>query len=453
MLRLAPVLLPLVAACGLSDKPVLSDVLVGSCEYTSRFTGEPECRDYLGTWSVEDAAADCTRLGSELVADEGCGELEALGWCLTDDDGQQMRIAILGDDPGRCGSSETGCEFFGGGYWDPAPICGGDVEIVVLDDVFPRPELICVEPLAGEPEGQGPDGQVCTWEMISGATEEGRIFSDYAECETVRKQRPYGPVPYNARYDLPDDRMDDADYAADVEWFRGQLRSAACICCHDQQAPQGPSVFDADAPGNVLNQLNDRGIAMGAGWINTVCFGAYPPEENNGFERADLDDPFHSIFPTTDMERMIAIFEREGAHRGLSKADFADDTYGAGPLDTFRQFEPGPCTEEEGVDEDGVLRWIPGRVRYLSVLEPGSISPTVPPNLELPEGTLWRVILDDGADPLGSGTIRYGVVPSTMTQQFPASGKPKALVSGKKYYLHAMADVLTPISRCVFEAP
>lgn len=453
MNRLASSLLVLSTACGLSEKPVLSDVLWGSCDYTSRFTGEPECRDYLGEWTAEEAAADCTRLGSEIVADVACGDTEVLGWCITDNDGQQTRISILGDDTGRCGSSETGCEFFGGGYWDAAPICGGIVEIVVLEDAFPRPELMCVDPLPGEPEGMGPDGQVCTWEMISGATEEGRLFSDYAECNTVRQQRPYGPVPYNARYDVSDPRMDDPAYAEDVEWFRGQLRSAACVCCHDQQAPEGPSVFDADAPGNVLNQLNDRGIAMGAGWVNTVGFGAYPPEDNNGFERADLDDPDHSIFPTTDMERMIAIFEREGAHRGLSREDYEGDTYGAGPLDTFRFYEPVPCTEEEGVDAEGVLRWIPGRVRYLSILEPDAISPTVPPNLELPEGTHWRVTLNEGEDPLGSGTIRYGVVPSTMTQQFPASGKPKALTSGKKYYLHAMADVLTPISRCVFKAP
>lgn len=441
------------SACGLSEKPVLSDVLYGSCTYTSRFTGQPECRDYLGAWSIEDAESDCVRLGSELVPDVACTEDDVLGWCLTDSDGRQNRIAIFGDDPGRCGSSETGCEFFGGGYWDAAPICGGNVEIVVLEDPFPRPELVCLDPLPGEPEGQGPEGQVCTWQMISGATEEGRLFSDYADCDVVRKQRPYGPVAYNERYDTPDPRLDDPEYAADVAWFRGQLRSAACICCHDQGAPEGPSVFDADAPGNLLNQLNDRGIAMGAGWIDTVGFGAYPPEENNGFERADLEHPEHSIFPTTDMSRMIAIFEREGAHRGLTRDDFADELYGAGPLDTFREFRPERCTDVEGIDAEGVLRWIPGRVRYLSILEPEAVSPTVPPNLELPEGTLWRVILQEGRDPLASGTIRYGVVPSTMTQLFPASGKPKALVSGKTYYLHAMADVLTPISRCLFTAP
>ncbi len=440
-------------ACGDPEKPVLSDVLIGSCSYTSSFTQKPECRDYLGTWTDDDAGADCERLGSAIVLDAACDDPDVLGWCLTDDDGAQLRIAILGDDPDRCGSSKTGCQFFGGGYWDAAPICGGVNEIVVTENVFPRPKEVCVDPLAGEPDGQGPDGQVCTKEMISGATEEGRLFSDYASCETVRQQRPYAPVPPNERYAQSDTRMDDAEYAADVEWFRGQLRSAACICCHDQQAPDGPSVFDADAEGNILNMLNDRGIAMGAGWVSTVGFGAYPPEENNGFARADLDDPNHSIFPSTDMARMIAIFEREGAHRGMTAADYEGDTYGAGPLDTFRQYEPTPCTDEEGIDEEGLLTWIPGRVRYLSILAPESLSPTVPPNLEVPDGTLWRVTLNEGKDPLSSGTIFYGKVPSTMTQMFPAQGAPQKLKSGQRYYLHAMADVLTPISRCVFTAP
>ena len=53
MNRLASSLLVLSTACGLSEKPVLSDVLWGSCDYPSRFTGEPECRDYLGEWTAE----------------------------------------------------------------------------------------------------------------------------------------------------------------------------------------------------------------------------------------------------------------------------------------------------------------------------------------------------------------------------------------------------------------
>lgn len=453
-LTIAPVLFALLSACGTSERPILSDVLIGSCDYTSPFTQRPECRDYLGAWTLDQAEADCAGLGSTLVPDAACDTPDVLGWCLTDSAGQQMRVAILGDDVNRCGSSKTGCEFFGGGYWDPAPLCADANEIIVPEeDAFPRPVKICADPLPGEPPGQGPDGQVCTWEMISGATEEGRVFSDYASCDTVRQQRPYRAVPPNERYTGTDPRMDDPDYAAEVEWVRGQLRSAACLCCHDQSAPDGPSVFDADAPGNLLNQFNDRGIAMGAGWISTVGFGAYPPEENNGFERADLDDPNHSIFPTTDMTRMIAIFTAEAAYRGMDEKDFAGVEYGAGPLDEFRQYDPQPCTEDEGVDENGVLRWLPGRARYVSILEKDAISPTVPPNLEVPEGTLWRMTLDVGEQPVPSESLEYGEGHPAMTQMFPAKGKPKALTSGKTYYLHAMADVLTPISRCLFVAP
>lgn len=453
MTRTVP-LLVLLAACGDPEKPELSDDLVGSCSYISSFTNDPECRDYLGAWTLAEAEADCTRKKSELVPGEGCPEADVLGWCLTDDDGAQLRIHVLGDDATKCGSSKTGCQFFGGGYWEPAEICGGEAsdELIILDNVFPQPELICRDPLPGQPPGQSADGQVCTWQIISGATEEGRVYSDYASCDPVRIQRPYSPVPYNPLYDEPDARMDDAAYAEDVRWVQSQVKASACICCHDGSAPSGPSVFDLDAEGNMLNQFTNRGLAMGAGWINTVGFGAWPPEQNNGFERADLDDPTDSIFPTTDMARMIAIFAREAEHRGLSRADFADDTYGAGPLDVLRAYEPTACSAEEGIGADGLIRWLPGRARYVYVLEEGTVTPTVPPNLDTPEGTIWRLDLEPDAYPVASSTIRYGQVPDDMVQRFPADGTPPALEKGKTYYLYVSADVVYPITRCLFTA-
>jgi hypothetical protein len=455
MNRLHAVLALALFGCGDPERPVLSDVLIGSCEYISSFTNDPECRDYLGEWTLADAEADCTRLKSTLVPDEACPEADVLGYCLTDDDGAQTRIHVLGTDDKKCASSKTGCQFFGGGYWEAAPICGGENadELIILDNVFPQPELICVDPLPGEPAGQSEDGQVCTWQIISGATEEGRVFSDYASCDPVRIQRPYSPVPPNERYGQPDPRMDDPAYAADVAWVKSQLRSSACICCHDGSAPDGPSVFDLDSTGNMLNQFNDRGIAMGTGWISTVGFGAWPPEENNGFDRADLESPNDSIFPTTDMDRMIDIFLREAEHRGLREADFADDTYGAGPLDVLRSFEPSACTAEEGISALGLLTWLPGRARYVYVLEKDTISPTVPPNLDTPEGTVWRLDLKADAYPVASGTITYGEVPTDMVQRFPADGAaPAALVKGRTYYLYVTADIVFPITRCLFTA-
>ncbi|HMV65853.1 MAG TPA: hypothetical protein PKA64_03300 [Myxococcota bacterium] len=444
------------AACGDPERPTLSDRLIGSCTYVNRFSDGPECRDYLGDWTEDDARADCVKQKSTFVAGEACQPEEVLGYCLIDDDGAQLRVSVLGDDATACGSNKTGCQFFGGGYWDPADVCGGPGadEIVVLDNVFPQPERVCRDPLPGEPAGASEGGQVCTWQMISGSTEEGRRFSDYASCDPVRQQRGYSPVPPNDRYAEPDPRMDDPDYVAEVDWLRGQIRASGCVCCHDSEAPNGPSVFDADAPGNLMNQFNDNGLAMGAGYISTVGFGAFPPEDNNGFARADLSHPNDSIFPTTDMPRMMRLFAAELAWRGRKAEDFAGLDYGAGPLDTLRRFRPGLCSPGEGMDADGTLRWRPGRVRYLYVLEADATTPTVPPNLDLPDGTIWRLDLRDGADPVPSGVVRYGVVPPVMTQRFPADGAaPPALERGKPYYLVASADVVYPISRCLFIAP
>lgn len=451
-----PLLMLALAACPDPERPVLSDIVVGSCTYTNRFSDGRECKDYLGTWSVEDAEADCTRQRSTFVPDQACDVAEYLGQCLVDDEeGAQQRLYVLGDDPTSCGASKTGCEFFGGGYWEPSSVCTGvDDGLVVLQNVFPQPVQVCSDPLPGEPEGQSEDGQVCTWEIISGATEEGRRYNDYASCDPVRRQRGYAPVPYDERYDQPDPRMEDPEYAAEVEWVRSQLQSAACVCCHDASAPDGPSVFDIDAPGNFTNQLTDRGAAMGAGWINTVSFGAYPPEQNNGFSRADLEHPDASIFMSTDMPRMLAFWTNEMAHRGRTKEDFANEGYVAGPLDTLRAYEPSGCGPEEGVAADGTIRWAPGRARYVYVLEADATSPTVPPNLDTPAGTMWRIDLPADGSPIENGKVKYGQVPAGWSQRFPADGSaPTPLVSGRSYYLYATADVLYPLSRCIFTAP
>jgi hypothetical protein len=445
----------LLAACGDPAKPVLSDRLVGSCTYVNRFSDGPECRDYLGAWTEEDAAADCAKQKSTWVPAQACEVDATLGTCLIDDpDGEQLRVFVLGDDVTKCKSNKTGCQVFGGGYWEPSPTCTGAAadELIVLDNVFPQPVRVCADPLPGEPPGQSEDGQVCTWEIISGSTEEGRAYSDYASCEPVRRQRPYAPVPPDDRYLEPDPRMDDPDYVADVDWVREQVRASACICCHDQQAPNGPSVWDVDAEGNFLNQFHDNGLAMGAGFISTVGFGAWPPEQNNGFARADLDHPHDSIVPTTDMDRMIRIFTDELAHRGRTAEDFAGIRYGAGPLDALRDFRPEACSKDEGIDAKGRLTWLPGRARYVYVLEAEAASPTVPPNLDLPDGTIWRLDLKPDAYPVASKTIRYGEVPADMVQRFPAKGAPKELVKGRQYYLYVTADVLYPISRCLFTA-
>ncbi len=74
----------------------------------------------------------------------------------------------------------------------------------------------------------------------------------------------------------------------------------------------------------------------------------------------------------------------------------------------------------------------------------------MPPNLDLPEGTLWRLDVSPDAQALTSGEVRFGEAPKGTKQGFPQSGSPSPLEPNKTYYLYASADVMVPITRCLF---
>ena len=447
-----------VAGCSSPRRPELSDKRVARCEYQGTNSKQPECKEYLGDWSVTKAEEDCAgRSGSFTVA-QACAVPEALGTCLIGSDGEQTRtiVGAPGASASSCGSMRTGCELFGGGYWEPGALCGGPGadELVVWTDPFPAARRVCRAPKEGEPRGQSEGGQVCTWEGVHGATEEGRDYRDYASCELSWRQRPYRAAPPNERVNAPDARLEDPTYVAEQQWVKSQVRSQSCTCCHSPTAPSGAAVFDVDRPGSFANQFNDRGLAQAAGWVNSVPLGAFPAAQNNGFQRADLNHPDLSIFMSTDPERMRRFFERELVHRGRTREDFVGKPDGLGQLTEQFLFRPGECSAEEGLGADGTVKWKGGRARYVYVLEAEARSPTVPPNLDLPEGTVWRVDVPQDGTPLAMGSVRYGVVPPGTRQRFPADGSaPARLVSGRRYYLYASADVLMPLSRCLFTAP
>ncbi len=445
------------ASCGSKEVPLLPEEISGHCNYVNKFSSEPECRNYHGDWPADKIMEDCADWNGTADIGTPCSAQSVLGQCILEKDGLYIAAQAIGDNPDKCAATKRGCELFGGGVFDAAPICGG-VESSGSDGVglpvFQQPVRVCKDPVAGEAAGQSAGGQVCTWEMISGVTEEGRHFEDYASCDRVRTQRPYygaGTLPNNTR---EDPRLKDPTYATEQAWVMSQIKSAACVCCHSTKAPKGPSNWYVDQPGNFLNGFYDRGLAMGAGWLDTVGFGAYPPSENNGFSRATPDNPGHSIFPTQDDARMRRFFEKELAARGKTRADFAGEKYVAGPLDEQRFFRPAACTRGEGVRSDGLLVWKGGNARYVYVLAASAASPTVPPNLDLPQGTLWRIDVPTDGKPVQSGTVKYGSVPAGLSQKFPASGAaPAQLVSGQQYYLYALADILQPVTRCLFTAP
>lgn len=439
--------------------PQLPEKIVGHCTYENRFSKRQECRDYLGEWSDQKATDDCIDQGSKVVLGEGCATDDRLGFCiLNETSATPLRITLPGSDASLCGSSERGCEFFGGGIFDPAPVCGGLVDENNDGDTglptFRWPERVCKAPMPNEPAGTAPDGQVCTWQMISGATEEGRHFEDYADCSAVRTQRPYYAAPTKRDATREDSRLADPVYATEVAWIRQQIEATACVCCHRTTAPKGASNWHVDQPGNFINGFYDRGLAMGAGWIDTAGFGAFKREDNNGFSRATPDRPRDSIFVTTDPERMKRFFEAELAYRGLKPEDFAGVRYAAGPLDEQRFYRPTACENGEGVDADGKLVWRQGPARYVYVLEANASSPGAPPNLDTPPGTLWRIDVPYTGAPVESGTVQYGQVPTGFNQRVPEAGAmPTALERGKQYYLYVMADIAIPNTRCLFTVP
>ena len=227
---------------------------------------------------------------------------------------------------------------------------------------------------------------MCTWTMISGCTEEGRKFAEYGACEPVLTQRPYTPVPPFAPPVEPDTRLEDPVYAAEQAWVTAQVEACACVCCHQTSVtPAGASVWDIEAPGNLINSFSPYGLAFAG--------------------------------------------------------DFIDS------------YEPGLCTADEGITADGEIRWSGGWARYVYVLAADADNPGVPPNLDLPTGTQWRLdALADGP-PFKSGAVQYGELAADTRQGFPAMGAPAALKAGQRYYLYVLADIGVPITRCLFAAP
>ena len=448
-------------SCNGFEIPPLPEKVVGHCIYNNAFSGSQECKEYLGNWTVDEATNDCKSNNSNIVIDQKCGiaDDKRYGDCIFIIDkakDKYARVELPGTDANRCASMIRGCQFFGGGSFVPTPLCGG-----VPNDptetlpIFQQPEYICKEPRAGEPAGQSAGGKVCTWSAISGATEEGRDFEYYGNCDMVRTQRPYAPVPPAPTAKDEDPRMKDPAYVKENEWVKAQIRASACVCCHTTNAPRGPSNWFLESGPNWVNSFFPRGLAMGAGWINTMSFGAYPKEQNNGFSRTTPDNISHSAFPTTDEPRMRRFFEAELAYRGKTQKDFEGQVYGNNPLDTQLSYKPQDCTPAQRIDADGTIHWLGGEARYIHVMEEGTSSPGVPPNLDTPEGTLWRIDVDwKEGKPVASGSIKYGQLPAGLTQQFPRDGKaPTPLVSGKKYYLYVQKDIANPLTRCLTTFP
>lgn len=448
----------LFGACGTpTDEPVTDTddtmqvaTIAGSCLYNNPFSGGPECKEYPGSgWTPETASADCdapllTAPAGVFTADVGCDFDSVLGTCEIDADTPEATTLVFpGDDPADCQGVAIGCTF-GSGTFVPGALCEDGGDPGAGGNIFQPFELTCSEPLAGEPDGAS-EGEVCTWGAISACTEEGRRYDDYASCDAVITQRPYVPYEVTPNTASDDPRLDDEDFVSELAWVTQQVEACACICCHSEaSAPNGTSGWFIEAGPIWTDTVDDAGLAMLAGWVDSTAFGAFDPADNNGFDRSVTG------LPTTDNDRMLDFLETELNRRGYVEEDFDTARPFGGPLYDQLVFEPAACANGEGIDADGVISWSGGAARYVYVMSRTAKAPGVPPNLDLPQGTRWRLDVAPTDDAIRDG-ITYGVVPAGVTQAFPeGNAAPAALVSGQTYYLYVLKDIYQPLTRCLF---
>ena len=355
-----------------------------------------------------------------------------------------MFAACVGEEPERGADARA-----------PASALEGTVVPTYRSDIAPITRLAdalpgvfipgfrqCIAPKPGD-TGTGPEGTVCSNVSISGATEPGRAFVDYASCEIVLRQRPYWSAA-PARTTPPDDpRLGDAAYMAELDWARGQIASTGCACCHDQDAGRPAPQWDLRAEAVWLDSLSDSGLALFAGLADSSVLGAYPAADNFGFDRTITG------VPTTDSARMQRIMTAELARRGISEAAARAVPPFGGPIYAAQYAKPTRCKADEGVDIDGTVHWRGGAARYVYVLEERAANPGVPPNLDVPEGTIWKLDVLASQPALQSG-VSYGHTPAGSFQAFPAARPAAGLVVGETYHLSVMKDVGLPIANCLF---
>lgn len=321
----------------------------------------------------------------------------------------------------------------------------GDVEPVrsaaaAQPGVFVPSYLDCRDPPPGE-TGASEGGQVCTQVLISGATEPGKYYPDYASCDVVRTQRPYRPVPPAGATRADDPRLQDQAFLAELAWVTEQARASACTCCHDTKiAPAGASQWAIDAGPIWTDTASDRAIGFFAGLSDSSVLGFFRPEDNNGFNRELVG------LPSTDPPRMQAFFRAELARRGIAEEEAAE--YVFAPLPQLPP--PGPCAAGEGLDASGRLVWGEGKeARYVYVLEAGSAVPAVPPYGDAPAGMVWRLDVLASAAPLAGG-VGYGETPDGSFQAHPDGTAAPALRPGTTYHLVVLRDVARPLVSCLF---
>jgi hypothetical protein len=300
----------------------------------------------------------------------------------------------------------------------------------------------CRDPKPGE-TGESADGKVCTHVMISGCTEPGKYYPDYASCAVVRTQRPFWEAPPAKVPSADDPRLQDAAFMGELAWMTQQLEASACTCCHDSRVLDGKvGQWDIDRGPIWLDTLSDTGLALFVGLADSSALGAYPASDNHGFDRE------RTGVPTTDTERMQKFLRAEMQHRGISEEQARAVPPFGGPIYTNLSMKSVECSGQ-GVDPERRVQLTDQTARYVYVMRESTPNPGVAPNMDLPAGTLWRVDVLASAAPM-KGSFAYGSTPEGSFQVEPASQRAPALEQGQRYKLYALRDVGLPVINCTF---
>jgi hypothetical protein len=230
----------------------------------------------------------------------------------------------------------------------------------------------------------------------------------------------------------------------ELAWMTEQVEASGCTCCHDSRQNDGlTGQWDIHRGPIWLDTLSDSGLALFVGYADSSSLGAYPSSENHGFDRDQTG------IPTTDTPRMQAFLKRELERRGISEAQAKATPPFGGPIYANRVTPPGSCRETgQGIDSEMRVQF-GGTARYVYVLEPGGENPGVPPNLDRPDGTLWRLDVLASAVPIASG-VTYGTTPEGTFQAIPERERAPALKVGSTYQLYVLRDVGLPVANCLF---
>jgi hypothetical protein len=315
------------------------------------------------------------------------------------------------------------CLLFLVGCGDGADGQAGDAAVAPPErasENFIMPAQLCV------------DGE-CFWNANGGAVAEGQRFDDLGDCPTVRTQGIPWEYPLYPT-DAEEPRLADEQFARELAWVTEQAEATACSCCHDSRTGSA-NVYDIAAGPSWVSAMTDRGLMMAAGIIDTDVLGAFAPEDNHGFDR------YTTIFPTTNVDRFRQFFLDELDHRGVTEDEIETAEPLGGPLTENALDVAEPCAEGTGVDADGALHWPGGGIRYAWILEADAVNPGVPPNLDVPAGTLWHAAVHHDDDVLRPGELVYSTAPAGAAQVFPpAEQAPVVLLADSEYRLFLLRD-------------